>query len=333
MQNENFIDQVSAVKAQMFTSDSGIYMMACTIACIAMSISLIFWYNKMMNDPYGRFDLRAIIKAVAILFFTINFHSFVLMPLDSMTTTVSKAIASSAQAGRPKLNEQIVRIVKERTSDLSSSLKSEMEDNVSQQDIEGLSYGTSSTLEAEAEAKVEGRDKKPGFFKRIMGTAKHAFSFVYKINIDSIFLTTCLLIDALCRIMGYVMTSASQVILIILGILGPLTFALSLIPGFGGNISAWLARYIQISFWMPIASIINYVNYHLKKGLMGMFDIGLGETLKTLPGGHLIVIDVASIVCIMAIPAIASWIVSSSGAQGLKGGLLSASKMASAATK
>ena len=65
----NYPDMLQQIKLSIFTGDhSAIYSMACAVACIAASFSLITWYNKMLNDPYGRLDMRAVIKTVIILF-------------------------------------------------------------------------------------------------------------------------------------------------------------------------------------------------------------------------------------------------------------------------
>ena len=92
----NYPDMLQQIKLSIFTGDhSAIYSMACAVACIAASFSLITWYNKMLNDPYGRLDMRAVVRTLIVLFLTCNFYSFVLVPFDSITHTVTKAISAS----------------------------------------------------------------------------------------------------------------------------------------------------------------------------------------------------------------------------------------------
>ena len=73
----NYPEMLQQVKISLFTGDhSGVYSLACAVACIVCSFALITWYNKMMNDPYGRLDIRAIVRALIVLFMTCNFYTY-----------------------------------------------------------------------------------------------------------------------------------------------------------------------------------------------------------------------------------------------------------------
>ena len=92
----NYPEMLQNIKMSIFTGDhSAVYSLACAIACIAAMVSLLWWYNKMLNDPYGRLDMRSIIRTGVVLFLTCNFYSFVLVPFDSLTHIVTKAITAS----------------------------------------------------------------------------------------------------------------------------------------------------------------------------------------------------------------------------------------------
>ena len=81
------------IKRSVFTGDhSSVYMLACGVGCITALISLIWWYNKMLNDPFGRLDVSAVIKSCAVLLLTCNFYSFVLMPTDYMVGLLTKSM-------------------------------------------------------------------------------------------------------------------------------------------------------------------------------------------------------------------------------------------------
>ena len=100
----NYPDMLQNIKMSIFTGDhSGVYSLACAIACIAAMISLLWWYNKMLNDPYGRLDVRSIVRTGIILFLTCNFYSFVLVPFDSLTHWVTKAITASVDKDKAGL--------------------------------------------------------------------------------------------------------------------------------------------------------------------------------------------------------------------------------------
>jgi hypothetical protein len=74
----NYVEVMEEIKRSVFTGDhSSIYMLACGVGCITALISLIWWYNKMLNDPFGRLDVSAVIKSCAVLLLTCNFiHSY-----------------------------------------------------------------------------------------------------------------------------------------------------------------------------------------------------------------------------------------------------------------
>ena len=72
----SYIKLLDNIKMSLFSGDhSGIYMLVCAAACICASFSLISWYNKMLNEPYGQLDMSAVIRTVAILILICNFYS------------------------------------------------------------------------------------------------------------------------------------------------------------------------------------------------------------------------------------------------------------------
>ena len=169
----NYPEMLQNIKMSIFTGNhSAVYSLACAIACIAAMISLLWWYNKMLNDPYGRLDVRSIVRTGIILFLTCNFYSFVLVPFDSITHTVSKAITASVDKDKSGLMGKINDALGEsernsRKESLTGQLEEEVSGGLSStSDDSGASGETSYILESLTEDKVEGRQK-PGFFKRV----------------------------------------------------------------------------------------------------------------------------------------------------------------------
>ena len=173
----NYPDMFQQIKLSIFTGDhSAIYSMACAVACIAASFSLITWYNKMLNDPYGRLDMRAVVRTLIVLFLTCNFYSFVLVPFDSITHTVTKAISASVDKDPSglwgKVND-VYSSIEDKTKEetLVGQFDAEMENNKSNTTVDALSYETSAVAESLAEATIQ-EGKKPGFFKRLWAGVK-----------------------------------------------------------------------------------------------------------------------------------------------------------------
>lgn len=321
----NYPEMLQQIKLSMFTGDhSWMYSMACAVACIAASFSLITWYNKMLNDPYGRLDMRAIIRAVIVLFLTCNFYSFVLVPFDRITYLVTRGISASVDEHHKEGYDikEIIRQIEESRGEetLAGDLMREMErtqENVA--DESGLTYESSSVLESEAEIRINDRPKK-GLGKRIWQTVQDMISTVYAIPVVGIGSILSGVISLLVKIVQWVLLAVSSIYLIVLGLIGPFVFALSLIPGFQNNISVWIARYIQISFWTPMAALVDYVNYKLT-GAMVVALYNAPITAKGAYSLHVILLELVILICLLAVPQMASWIISGSGASDVNRGI------------
>ena len=313
------------IKMSIFTGDhSAIYSMACAVACIAASFSLITWYNKMMNDPYGRLDIRAIIKTVIILFLTCNFYSFVLVPFDGITHMVTKAVSASVDQNPSglwgKVNEIYASIEeKDKKETLLGQFDEEMEGKRSATTVDQLALETSSVAESIAESNVQD-GKRPGFFKRAWAFAKGFVSARVGNAVNNLGNILSVLLSVIVKLVQYILLAVSSIYLIILGLIGPFVFALALMPGFGNNISVWIARYIQISFWCPMAGLIDFVNFKLKDAMIAAYWTAPSVAQAAFPT-HLIVMDLVTLICLLAVPQMASWIISGSGASDVNRGI------------
>ncbi len=46
--------------------------------------------------------------------------------------------------------------------------------------------------------------------------------------------------------------------LVVLAILGPIAFAISVWDGFQSTLTQWICRYIQVYLWLPVSEIFKY---------------------------------------------------------------------------
>ena len=329
----NYPEMLQNIKMSIFTGDhSAVYSLACAIACIAAMISLLWWYNKMLNDPYGRLDVRSIIRTGIILFLTCNFYSFVLVPFDSLTHMVSKAITASVDKDKSGLMGKINDALGEsernsRKESLTGQLEEEVSGGLSStSDDSGASGETSYILESLTEDKVEGRQK-PGFFKRVWQGIQTAVSIKVGEVVDNVSTIISWIMSVAVKVVQWILLAISSIYLIVLGFIGPFVFAFSLIPGFRDNISTWIARYIQISFWVPMAAIVDYVNFHVKDALIVEFwKAGFGARMA-FPV-HMILIDAVLLITLLAIPTLSSWVVVSAGASEVNSSIASTASKA-----
>lgn len=318
----NYLELLDSIKWGIFTGDmSGLYMLARGIACICACVSLIWWYNKYMNDPFAQLDIRAIIKALAILALTWNFYNVVLMPFDHLTTALTRGITAFVECDRKGLNDrygELMRSIEEekKTNTLQGEFEQMMQNEVSDTtETSGMSYGTSSFLESQAESTIS-QGEEMGFWEQLWESIKMGVTMIYSIPVTHSTSLLSWVISLVVKFVQYILLAVSSVYLIILGLIGPFSFALALMPGFTGNIRTWIARYIQISFWIPIAAMIDFVNFKMRDMMIAFFWTST-DVWKFAAPTHLIILDLVTIICLLAVPSMSSWVISGSGGSGV----------------
>lgn len=100
--------------------------------------------------------------------------------------------------------------------------------------------------------------------------------------------------------------------LIILAILGPLVFGLSVFDGFGHSLKQWLARYLNVFLWLPICNIFGAVIGKIQENMLKLDLSQIGETGDTFFSrtdmGYLIFLLIG-IFGYTTVPSIANYIV------------------------
>jgi conjugative transposon TraJ protein len=123
--------------------------------------------------------------------------------------------------------------------------------------------------------------------------------------------------------------------LIVLAILGPLAFALSVFDGFGSTLVQWLTRYISVYMWLPVSDLFSSIMARLQVRMLES-DILRMQTdpsysLDASDGVYIIFLLIG-IVGFFTIPTVAGWIIQAGGMGNLgKNVNRSASKAASVA--
>ncbi len=111
--------------------------------------------------------------------------------------------------------------------------------------------------------------------------------------------------------------------LVVLAILGPLSFALSIYDGFQSTLTNWISRYISIYLWLPVADLFSAVLSKIQ-ALMLRTDIALLQDPAYVPDGsngvHIIFL-IIGIIGYFSIPTVAGWIIQSGGGGGFSRGV------------
>ena len=121
--------------------------------------------------------------------------------------------------------------------------------------------------------------------------------------------------------------------LIVLAILGPLAFAISVYDGFQSTLTQWITRYISIYLWLPVADLFSSVLARIQT-LMLQRDIEELSDPNFIPDGSnsvYIIFMIIGIVGYFTIPTVAGWIVSAGGTSGYNRNITKAAVLAGAA--
>ena len=121
--------------------------------------------------------------------------------------------------------------------------------------------------------------------------------------------------------------------LIVLSILGPLAFAISVYDGFQSTLPQWITRYISIYLWLPVADLFSSVLARIQT-LMLQRDIEELSDPNFIPDGSnsvYIIFMIIGIVGYFTIPTVAGWIVSAGGTSGYNRNITKAGVLAGAA--
>lgn len=120
--------------------------------------------------------------------------------------------------------------------------------------------------------------------------------------------------------------------LVVLSILGPLAFALSVFDGFQSSLTQWISRYVGIYLWLPVSDLFSAILARIQV-LMIDQDISALQDPAYIPDGNTGVYIVFLIIGIMGyftVPTVASWIIASGGAGAYGSAISRAGKLGGA---
>ncbi|MEJ5996621.1 conjugative transposon protein TraJ [Pedobacter sp. Du54] len=105
-------------------------------------------------------------------------------------------------------------------------------------------------------------------------------------------------------------------ILIVLTILGPLVFGFAVFDGFQQSLTVWIARYVNIFMWLPIANILGSILGKIQENMLKLdiSQIGAeGETFFSSSDVAYLIFMVIGIVAYFCVPTVANYIVHAGG--------------------
>jgi conjugative transposon TraJ protein len=124
------------------------------------------------------------------------------------------------------------------------------------------------------------------------------------------------LLELLFQAAALVIDTIRTFFLIVLAILGPIAFAISVYDGFQSTMTQWITRYISVYFWLPVSDLFSCILARLQI-LMLQNDIAELESNPNFSidasNGVYITFMIIGIIGYFTIPTVSNWIISAGG--------------------
>ena len=104
--------------------------------------------------------------------------------------------------------------------------------------------------------------------------------------------------------------------LIVLAILGPLVFGLAVFDGFQHTLTVWLARYLNIFLWLPVANIFGGIMGKIQENMLAedLQQIATnGDTFFSTTDTAYLIFMIIGIIGYFTVPSVANYIVHAGG--------------------
>lgn len=279
---ENFDASLWNVYHSLLGQFSGITDLANALAALGALIYVSVRVFSAMSRG-GEIDIFPLLRPFAIGICIVLFNPLILTPLNAVTEAVNNGVESIALRNETQLDE----LRKERTR-LEEKIREKKDDETAWYDINGQLANAFSSMKTEL---ADG--------------------------LQSVFHW---LVEAIYFCAEIILKSLRIFFLLMLAIIGPLVFGFALFDGISGGIPAWFSRYISISLWSSVISILkallNTIHIHLMK--LEIVDLQ-AELSGGIEGGtdyYSLAFYVVGILGFFAVPTIAGWIVEAGGGVG-----------------
>lgn len=124
------------------------------------------------------------------------------------------------------------------------------------------------------------------------------------------------LLEMLFQAAALVIDTVRTFFLVVLAILGPIAFAISVYDGFQSTLTQWITRYISVYLWLPVSDLFSSILARIQV-LMLTKDIEQLGNPNFIPDGSntvYVVFMIIGIIGYFTIPTVAGWIIQAGGA-------------------
>lgn len=127
------------------------------------------------------------------------------------------------------------------------------------------------------------------------------------------------LLEILFQAAALVIDTIRTFFLIVLAILGPIAFAISVYDGFQSTLTQWITRYISVYLWLPVSDLFSSILARIQV-LMLQQDIEALSDPNFIPDSSntvYIIFMIIGTVGYFTIPTVAGWIIQAGGLGGM----------------
>lgn len=265
-------------------------------------IGVRVWRHIAAAEPIDFFPL---FRPFVLGFCILNFHSVIALLNGVLSPTVQ---GTSAMVNNT--NNAIERLIEQREKERKESIAYKMygvNDGAGDRDV-WMQYTHSDKVNDEGLLGSIGYDVEFAVAK-----AYYNFKSMFK---DFISFLLQLLYEAAALCINTIRTFK----LLILAILGPIILGLAVFDGFQHTLPVYLARYINVFLWLPIANILGAVLGKIQEGMIKLDTAQMqqyGDSFFSTSDVGYIVFMIIGIVSYFTIPSIANMIVNAGGGNAI----------------
>lgn len=277
------------------------------VAAVFAGVILLKLSNDYMEGQ--GISLWFMLRPFIILLCVCNFNSFVATPLHTVVNIMTKGMSNACSVSAMKYIQAFADAastkggVRGKWTDISNRFTAEQESGT------GWAFNLVDKLQWD-------KTKGPGKWligvqcgiNAYAGHRSNAIANPLFMTIESLIAPLLLLIMLLVFVCQQCLC---YIYLTILTLIGPFVFAFGILGWFTDSIKSWIAKYVQIAFWIPVGHMVLFCCYRI---LISIAKVDVAFSFGA-NGIHCICL-MACIISIASVPKIASMIIDSSGAGG-----------------
>ncbi|MBP3257641.1 MAG: hypothetical protein J6M23_06590 [Bacteroidales bacterium] len=257
---------------------------AVSLAAACCAISLIGIGSKYLKGM--QFDWWQFVRPILIFILVCNFSTFVLGPVRGIAGVYNVRMAEAVGAS----TEEFKALFREQATEMCRQ-----------------EFGQDEDVETFETKEDDGSVIR--FLKKVGNKmTKSFFKINEKMNLGSAVILSGVMFFFLNMSLS-VMVIIANIYLIIMALIGPFTFALSILTTYTNGIKLWVERYIQYTFWQPLLYTFMYIGTQIM--ILGNQNASWGGFWAWC------FMCIAIFTVIKQVPGIASLIIESAGTEAL----------------